>query len=61
MRRDGIINSRLAGSFARLWHTDHVVVCDAGLPRPAEDFSIRGRICRLVETPRRGVSMDRVA
>ena len=35
MKRKGIINARLAGSLAALGHTDHVVVCDAGLPMPA--------------------------
>ncbi len=34
MRRGGIINADLAGSLARLGHTDLVVVCDAGLPIP---------------------------
>ena len=34
MKRDGIINTRLASSLAGLGHTDHVVVCDAGLPIP---------------------------
>jgi D-ribose pyranase len=34
MKRGGIINARLAGSLAGLGHTDHVVVCDAGLPIP---------------------------
>ena len=34
MKREGIINARLAGSLARLGHTDQVVVCDAGLPIP---------------------------
>jgi D-ribose pyranase len=34
MKRDGIINARLAGTLATLGHTDHVVVCDAGLPIP---------------------------
>lgn len=34
MRRDGILNARLAGALARLGHTDEVVVCDAGLPIP---------------------------
>jgi D-ribose pyranase len=32
MKREGIINARLAGALAGLGHTDHVVVCDAGLP-----------------------------
>jgi D-ribose pyranase len=35
MRRGGIINADLAGSLARLGHTDLVVVCDAGLPIPS--------------------------
>jgi D-ribose pyranase len=34
VKRDGIINARLAGALAGLGHTDHVVVCDAGLPIP---------------------------
>jgi D-ribose pyranase len=34
VKRSGIINARLAGSLAALGHTDHVVVCDAGLPIP---------------------------
>lgn len=34
MKRSGIINARLAGALAGLGHTDHVVVCDAGLPIP---------------------------
>jgi D-ribose pyranase len=34
VKRDGIINAKLAGALARLGHTDHVVVCDAGLPIP---------------------------
>ena len=34
MKRGGIINAKLAGSLAGLGHTDHVVVCDAGLPIP---------------------------
>ena len=34
MKREGIINARLAGALAGLGHTDHVVVCDAGLPIP---------------------------
>jgi D-ribose pyranase len=35
MKREGIINARLAGALAGLGHTDHVVVCDAGLPIPS--------------------------
>jgi D-ribose pyranase len=35
VKREGIINARLAGSLAALGHTDHVVICDAGLPIPA--------------------------
>jgi D-ribose pyranase len=34
VKRGGIINANLAGSLARLGHTDLVVVCDAGLPIP---------------------------
>ena len=34
MKRDGIINARLAYFLARLGHTDRLVVCDAGLPIP---------------------------
>ncbi len=34
MKREGIINARLAGALAGLGHTDDVVVCDAGLPIP---------------------------
>ncbi len=34
MKKGGIINSLLAGSLARLGHTDRLVVCDAGLPVP---------------------------
>ena len=34
MKKEGIINARLAGALARLGHTDHVIVCDAGLPIP---------------------------
>lgn len=34
MRREGILNSQLAGALARLGHTDTLVVCDAGLPIP---------------------------
>ena len=34
MKKEGIINVRLAGALAGLGHTDHVVVCDAGLPIP---------------------------
>ena len=34
MKKSGIINAKLAGSLAALGHTDHVVVCDAGLPIP---------------------------
>jgi D-ribose pyranase len=35
VKRDGIINAKLAGALAGLGHTDHVVVCDAGLPIPS--------------------------
>jgi len=34
MKKDGIVNAKLAGALAELGHTDHVVVCDAGLPLP---------------------------
>jgi D-ribose pyranase len=34
MKKEGIINARLAGALAGLGHTDHVVVCDVGLPIP---------------------------
>lgn len=34
MKRDGILNARLAYALARLGHTDRVVVCDVGLPIP---------------------------
>jgi len=34
MKREGIINARLAGALAGLGHTDCVVICDAGLPIP---------------------------
>jgi D-ribose pyranase len=32
MKKEGIINARLAGALAGLGHNDHVVVCDAGRP-----------------------------
>lgn len=35
MKKRGILNDALSGALARLGHTDHVVVGDCGLPRPA--------------------------
>ncbi|MBZ8176611.1 D-ribose pyranase [Corynebacterium poyangense] len=35
MRKQGILNSQLAGLIARLGHTDTVVVADCGLPIPS--------------------------
>jgi D-ribose pyranase len=34
LKKSGILNRHLAGALALLGHTDHVVVCDAGLPVP---------------------------
>nr|WP_055509195.1 D-ribose pyranase [Nonomuraea pusilla] len=34
MKRSGILNADLAGALARLGHTDHVLVCDSGMPLP---------------------------
>lgn len=34
MKRTGIINAELAGALALLGHTDEVLVCDSGMPRP---------------------------
>jgi D-ribose pyranase len=35
VRRNGILNARLAYALARLGHTDRLIICDAGLPIPA--------------------------
>jgi D-ribose pyranase len=32
VKRTGILNATLAGALARLGHTDHVLVCDSGMP-----------------------------
>jgi len=34
LKKGGILNAQLAGSLARLGHTDRLVVCDVGLPIP---------------------------
>lgn len=34
MKRHGILNRELAGIFARLGHTDKIVIADCGLPIP---------------------------
>jgi len=34
MKKQGILNRELAGIFARLGHTDQVVIADCGLPIP---------------------------
>jgi D-ribose pyranase len=34
VKRSGILNADLAGSIARLGHTDQVLVCDSGMPMP---------------------------
>ncbi len=36
MKRTGILNADLAGALAGLGHTDQVLVCDSGMPLPAE-------------------------
>jgi D-ribose pyranase len=35
MKRHGILNRELAGIFAKLGHTDQIVIADCGLPIPA--------------------------
>lgn len=35
MKKGVLLNSEVSNVIARLGHTDHVVVCDAGLPIPA--------------------------
>ncbi|ADH98432.1 D-ribose pyranase [Salisediminibacterium selenitireducens] len=34
MKKEGILNRDLAGIFAKLGHTDHIVIADCGLPIP---------------------------
>lgn len=36
MKRHGILNRELAGHFAKLGHTDRIVIADCGLPIPKE-------------------------
>ncbi len=36
MKKQGILNSRLSQVIASLGHTDHLVVCDCGLPIPRQ-------------------------
>ena len=36
MKKHGILNRELAGIFAKLGHTDTVVIADCGLPIPAD-------------------------
>ncbi|MET7637778.1 D-ribose pyranase [Streptomyces sp. NPDC005438] len=40
MKKHGILNRHLAGALAQLGHTDHVVVCDVGLPIPPGPFVV---------------------
>lgn len=35
MKKQGILNRELAGIFAKLGHTDQIVIADCGLPIPA--------------------------
>ena len=34
MKKHGILNRELAGIFARIGHTDHIMIADCGLPIP---------------------------
>ena len=36
MKRAGILNGALSGALARLGHTDQVLICDSGMPIPAD-------------------------
>jgi len=36
MKKQGILNRELAGIFARLGHTDQIVIADCGLPIPED-------------------------
>ncbi|MBD8025151.1 D-ribose pyranase [Ureibacillus sp. Re31] len=36
MKRHGILNRELAGHFAKLGHTDRIVIADCGLPIPKD-------------------------
>ncbi len=40
MKKQGIINRELAGIFAKLGHTDQIVIADCGLPIPDETLCI---------------------
>lgn len=45
MKKFGILNDRLSGVIAEMGHTDMLVICDAGLPIPANveriDLAVR--------------------
>jgi len=34
MKKNGVLNGKLSEIIARMGHTDHLVICDAGLPIP---------------------------
>lgn len=34
MKKNGVLNAQLSEIIARMGHTDHLVICDAGLPIP---------------------------
>lgn len=54
MKKQGILNSRLSQVIASLGHTDHLVVCDCGLPIPRQadmvDLALVRGVPRFLET-----------
>jgi D-ribose pyranase len=53
MKKTGILNKDISGVVAGMGHLDMLVVCDAGLPIPAEvrriDLAVKPGLPRLVE------------
>ncbi len=54
MKKQGVLNSRLSQVIASLGHTDHLVVCDCGLPIPRQadmvDLALVRGIPRFLDT-----------
>ena len=56
MKKHGILNSELAAIIASMGHTDKLVICDAGLPIPADavlvDLALTLNVPGFIETLR---------
>jgi D-ribose pyranase len=54
MKKQGILNSKLASIIAMMGHTDKLVICDCGLPIPVGmqvvDLALTKNIPKFIDT-----------